>query len=72
MTVKELIEKLQQFDDQLMVVIDGYEGGVDEPKDPVEVIIKMNHHKEWYYGKHEIHHENDNDPPDRIAVYISR
>ena len=30
MKVKELIEKLSQLDPELMVVVRGYEGGVDE------------------------------------------
>ena len=33
MKVKELIEKLSQLDPELMVVVRGYEGGVDEVSD---------------------------------------
>jgi len=30
MTVKELIEKLKEFDENMRVVVAGYEGGVDD------------------------------------------
>lgn len=32
MTVAELIKALSQFDPDLKVVVDGYEGGFDEPR----------------------------------------
>ena len=54
MKVKELIELLSQMDPELMVVIKGYEGGVDE-MDKFEMCdIELNVNTEWYYGKHEI------------------
>ena len=54
MKVKELIELLSQMDPELMVVIGGYEGGVDE-MDKFEMCdIELNVNTEWYYGKHEI------------------
>jgi hypothetical protein len=53
MTVKELIEQLQQLDPELHVFVDGYEGGygdiaISEIKD-----IELNVHEEWYYGRHD-------------------
>jgi hypothetical protein len=72
MKVKELIEKLQKFDPELLVMVDGYEDGIDEPQDPVEVLIKLNKHDEWYYGKHAMHHVTDEDKPDCAAVYLGR
>jgi hypothetical protein len=54
MKVKELIETLSQLDPELMVVIIGYEGGVDE-MDKYELCdVELNVNTEWYYGKHEI------------------
>ena len=54
MKVKELIELLSQMNPELMVVIGGYEGGVDE-MDKFEMCdIELNVNTEWYYGKHEI------------------
>ena len=54
MKVKELIETLSQMDPELMVVIIGYEGGVDE-MDKYELCdVELNVNTEWYYGKHEI------------------
>jgi hypothetical protein len=53
MKVKELIEKLSQLDPELMVVIRGYEGGVDEVSNYGLCNIWLNANDEWYYGRHE-------------------
>jgi hypothetical protein len=54
MTVKELIEQLQQLDPNLHVFTSGYEGGFDDVyvgNDIMEIALDV--HEEWYYGKHE-------------------
>jgi len=52
MKVKKLIELLSQMDPELMVVVAGYEGGVDE-MDKYELCdVELNVNTEWYYGKH--------------------
>jgi ribosome modulation factor len=53
MTVKELIEQLQQLPADLRVVVRGYEGGVDDIDRLEQGYIQLNAHQEWYYGKHE-------------------
>ena len=53
MKVKELIEKLQGFDPELMVVRPGYEGGVTELESATEVMLALNVNEEWYYGEHD-------------------
>ena len=53
MKVKELIEKLQALDPELLVVVDGYEGGVKEAGYVELETVVLNVHKEWYYGEHE-------------------
>jgi len=53
MTVKELIEKLQQLDPELHVFVDGYEGGYDDVAVSEVKEIALNVHSEWYYGKHD-------------------
>ena len=60
MKVKELIELLSQMNPELMVVIGGYEGGVNEIKKYKLCNIELNVNTEWYYGKHEILAEGDN------------
>jgi len=54
MTVKELIEQLQQLDPDLHVFVQGYEGGFDHAG-PIGDIkeIALDVHTEWYYGRHE-------------------
>ncbi len=54
MKVKELIGILQQYDSETLVVVEGYKNGVDVPLAPVEVMIRLNVHSEYYYGSHEI------------------
>jgi hypothetical protein len=74
MKVKDLIEKLQAFDSELEVYVDGYEGGYDAPQEPFQSPIKLNVHdeKEWYYGSHELHRATDNGQSDSEAVIIPR
>jgi hypothetical protein len=60
MKVSELITKLQELDQDKMIVISGYEGGCDFPASLVKTNIMLNVNKEWYYGKHEyIHPDNE-------------
>ena len=54
MKVKELIEVLSQLDPELMVVVAGYEGGVNEVDKSELCDIELNVNDEWYYGKHEM------------------
>jgi hypothetical protein len=54
MTIRDLIGKLQTFDPNLPVMVDGYEGGVDTPGDIYQAPIILNVNDKWYYGKHEI------------------
>ena len=74
MKVKELIEKLQAFDSELEVYVDGYEGAYDTPQEPFQSPMKLNVHNEveWYYGKHELHRATDSGQPDSVAVIIPR
>jgi len=54
MKVKELIEKLSQLDPELMVVVHGYEGGVNNIDKCILCDIELNVNTEWYYKKHEV------------------
>jgi len=53
MTVKELIEQLQQLDPDLHVFVRGYEGGYDNVGISEVKEIALDVHEEWYYGRHE-------------------
>lgn len=54
MTVGELIKRLQEYDPETMVVVNGYEGGVNACSSCKEESIKLGANSEWYYGNHEI------------------
>jgi hypothetical protein len=68
MTVKQLIEELQQYNPETMVVVNGYEGGVNACSSCKERFIKTGVNSEWYYGNHEI--ANDGEDFDCNAVLI--
>lgn len=54
MNVKQLIEKLQDLPQDSIVVVRGYEGGVDEITEISVSKVALNINSEWYYGKHEL------------------
>ena len=72
MKVKELIGQLQKFDPELLVMVQGYEGGIDAPEKPYQTPIRLNVNEEWYYGKHEVHRVSDTVKADCEAVIIPR
>jgi ABC-type Fe3+-hydroxamate transport system substrate-binding protein len=53
MKVKELIEQLQKFDPEQIVVVDGYETGYDEVKEThlIENLKKLPDNKAYYDGE---------------------
>ena len=69
MKVKELIELLSQLDPELMVVIGGYEGGVDEIDKFEMCDIELNVNTEWYYGKHEVLEKGD-EPQNKDSTIV--
>ena len=76
MKVKDLIEKLQAVDPELMVVRDGYEGGVCEVIDFSTQIVALKANTAWYYGDHEVlYAEDDNsqypDSARATVVYLT-
>lgn len=69
MKVKELIEVLSQLDPELMVVVAGYEGGVNEVDKSELCDIELNVNTAWYYGKHEIL-KNGDKPTSKDATIV--
>ena len=61
MTTHELAKQLLQGPN-VMALVRGYEGGVDEIKHiGIERPLHINIHKEkWYYGEHELHYYDSN------------
>lgn len=53
MKTLELLNILLHLDPDLMVTIDGYEGGATEVVRVEIVNINMGANKEWWYGEHE-------------------
>ena len=71
MKVSELITKLQELDQDKMIVINGYEGGCDFPNSLIKTNITLNVNTKWYYGKHEcIRPPNDEYVEDEWNAYL--
>lgn len=75
MNVRELREALSKYDDDTMVVVDGYEGGVHEVGNVEAVRVVLNVNTAWYYGEHEVEdpayvNEHWKDKPRADAVTI--
>ncbi len=68
MNVKALIAELQKYDEDLLVVVDGYEGGVTENFNFLEENIDTNVNKAWYYGESEISDSKEMMP----VLYLQR
>ena len=47
MTIKDLIFELKKFDEELVVVVDGYEGEVANKFEILEVKIDRNANEDW-------------------------
>jgi hypothetical protein len=67
MKVKDLIAALQQFDPDDMVVVNGYEGGLDEVRRVYGLRVKINYHRSEYFGPHE-----PNDSGNANVVYVGK
>lgn len=52
MKVKELLEILQKLDPETLVIVDGYEGDFDTPRNTHQFYVKEQE-AEWYYGEYE-------------------
>lgn len=72
MTVRELIARLQEFNPDTLVVVRGYEKGLDDIKDvhEIELCPKINE-TAWYFGKYDIVMSYDTDTERTDAVYIN-
>jgi hypothetical protein len=75
MKVKELIEQLQKFDPEQIVVVDGYETGYDEVK-KIEYITGLSYHPKqdnnWYDGEYQEVRSLDIQSDNISAVYLPR
>jgi hypothetical protein len=70
MTVKELINRLQQINNQEMrVVVDGYEDGFDDIKNPKVIIAYEQIDRDWYNGKYE---QNNSDQGGTVMLLLPR
>ena len=54
MPVQQLIEILQTKDPKLRVFVPGYEGGLNDISNDLELVnVLLDKNIEWYYGQHD-------------------
>jgi hypothetical protein len=69
MTVSELIERLKTMSPDAMVVVRGYEDGVNEADHVAECNITPFFDNAWYYGLYEV---SPNDGENAVFISSSR
>jgi hypothetical protein len=52
MTIKELVQKLQNYPEDTRVLVEGYEGGFDHVDRVREGVFVADISSKWYYGDH--------------------
>lgn len=65
MTVADIIQKLNQLPQDALVLVDGYEGGLDAVIDTKVIHILYDEKKEWYYGPYE-----DSENSTQVGIYL--
>jgi len=50
LTIEELIKKLENYPKEMLVLLDGYEDGLDAILETTLVSVKYDTTKPWYYG----------------------
>lgn len=53
LTVEQLIRKLEHYPKDLLVLVDGYEGGLDAILDIKLINVVHDKNKKWWYGPFE-------------------
>ena len=66
-TVKELIEKLKEFDSDTRVVVSGLEDGYDDTTEISELRVTISG-RDWWNGKYR--HSDKDDPNSVDAIFI--
>ena len=72
MVVRELIKKLQEYDPEKRVIVNGYEGGYDDLQKVEDILIAININKKGsYYGPHD-DYDGDNLGKVERAIVLQR
>lgn len=55
MTAQQLIEELQQFNPEMRIFVNGYEGGYEDVtiSEIREIALDVHTDEDWWYGRHE-------------------
>ena len=72
MTVAQLIKELENYPQDLPVVVSGYEGGYNDVDTFENINIVLDYHTAWYYGRHEDVENIYKEDPKKNAVAALR
>mgnify|MGYP006995599214 FL=1 len=53
LTIEQLMQKLENYPKDMLVLLDGYEGGLDAILDTASINVEFDSSKPWYYGPFE-------------------
>ena len=53
MNAKQLIQILQELDPDILILVDGYEGGYTVPVETKQIEVCGPLIREWYYGEYD-------------------
>lgn len=53
LTIEQLIKRLENYPKDLLVLVDGYEGGLDAILDTKLINVDYDKNKKWWYGSFE-------------------
>ena len=68
MTVKELMDTLKQFPEEMLVLTNGYEDGYTDILNPKIIYVKHNPQNEWYYGDYDLADKKDNNTIQAVGL----
>lgn len=69
MTVAELIEKLNKFNKDTIVSVQGYEDGYTDKISVNEIEVTLNANTEWYYGEHSADDPSEGVKATRVVIF---
>jgi uncharacterized coiled-coil DUF342 family protein len=73
MKIKELIEQLKKYDPEMLVVVNGYEGGRDDINIIKEEILIEEENNSWYDGKYSYFEEKSHNLDHAVkAIFLCK
>ncbi|MCX5900307.1 MAG: hypothetical protein NTX06_06175 [Proteobacteria bacterium] len=72
MTIRELIDALKQFPEDMSVLTDGYENGYEEILYPEVIVVKHEPENTYYDGEYQIAGKKDGSSIKAVAIFRNK